>query len=83
MWEFVPNSKHGGLRLFWNKLVGRRQCWHESHHGACSLLDYVFVFLSYFVKEEKEVGCNFVLDRDTHCPLAISPIFHAVAALEQ
>lgn len=28
-------------------------------------MDYAFVFFSYFVREEKDFGCNFVLVSDT------------------
>lgn len=79
-WHWVPVA---GASLVWSNPVGTSQCWQESPHLACSLMDYIFVFLPYFIKEQKDFGCNFVLVSDTHYSLAINPFFHAAAALKQ
>jgi len=75
--------QNAGASDVWSNPAGTRQRWHESRHLACYLTDYIFVFFSYFIKKEKDFGCNFVLVSDTRCSLVINPFFHAVAFLKK
>lgn len=48
-----------GASHIWSNPVGTIQSWQETHHLACYLMDYIFVFFSYFIREEKRFWAQF------------------------